>query len=112
MTVPILRDVQLFRPRTGHEVAVPIPYDFIWWCGRAGAAAICTVTVNELQPNGLVGPTESGPGVATAGVTGRYSYRIASVLPGKYYRVKIDAADPALPADKASETYRFTATPA
>lgn len=112
MTVPILRDVQLSRPRTGHEVAVPVPYDFIWWCGRAGAAATCTVTVNELQANGVVGAPESGPGVATAGVTGRYTYRIASVLPGKYYRVKIEAADPGTPADKTEQTFQFTATPA
>lgn len=112
MTVPILRDVQLSRPRTGHEVAASMPYDFIWWCGRHGSAATCTVSVNEVLPGGALGTLVSGPGVATAGATGRYTYRIATVLPHKCYRVKIEAADPGTPADKTSQTFQFTATPA
>lgn len=111
MAVPILRDVALDRLLNDPQVLAGREPVVSCWVGRLGSPATVTWATTELLPNGGLGTSAGGSMQATASHTGHYTASLPDLTPGRYYRLTVTAADPAVPADRTVQTFQFTHTP-
>jgi Purple acid Phosphatase, N-terminal domain len=111
MVAPIVRDVELFLPRSGQEpaspAAVPLGSEAYVRCYTGRHATPCYVEA-DYGPTAAYGTTT--PRTPTAGV---HQLALGALTPGSTYHFRLRATDPADVANPTtSQDFSFTLTPA